>query len=65
VFQHIDVRDATGWLLGVIHGPCDWKAKDKRWLAVSYDRGCTCSIIEEAPTIAQAKAWIMQRHTID
>lgn len=62
--QSLEVRDATGWLLGIVWGPLDWKESGKQWAATRYDKGLSAA--EYKPDIASkrdARQWVEQALT--
>lgn len=62
--NNFEVRDATGWLLGVVWGPMDWKERGKQWAATRYDKGLTAG--EFKPDISSKKAaklWVESIHS--
>lgn len=59
--HNIEVRDATGWLLGVVWGPLDWKESGKQWAATRYDKGLSAAEFKsDIASKADAKRWVME-----
>ena len=60
VKQH-EVRDSTGWLLGVAFGPLDWRTNPaEQYYASAYPTGMTCAKGEHFPTRQAAVKWIRE-----